>query len=112
MRKRNWRLVISGFIFGVLALGFFLFMTTIASSSNDPAAFMQTVGQVAGVVGGISLVMIVFGLIGKKAQAGNHSSRVSKSKTGLRHCEGAMATEAISNVNRGLLTLTGTRRRE
>jgi len=31
---------------------------------------MQTVGQVSGVVGGISIVMIIFGLIGKKAPTG------------------------------------------
>ena len=67
MRKRNWRLVITGFIFGALALGFVLFMTSIASSSTDPVLLMKTVGQAAGVVGGISLVLIIFGLIGKKS---------------------------------------------
>jgi hypothetical protein len=67
MRKRNWRLIIAGFIFGALALGFSLFMTSIASSSTDPVALMQIVGQASGVVGGISLVMIAVGLIGKKA---------------------------------------------
>lgn len=66
MRKRNWRLVITGFVFGILALGFVLFMTPIASTSTDPVLFMETVGQAAGVAGGISLVMIIFGLIGKK----------------------------------------------
>jgi hypothetical protein len=30
---------------------------------------MRTVGEVSGAVGGISLVMIVFGLIGRKAPA-------------------------------------------
>jgi hypothetical protein len=30
---------------------------------------MRTVGEVSGVVGGISLVMIVFGLIGRKVAA-------------------------------------------
>jgi hypothetical protein len=30
---------------------------------------MQTVGQVSGVVGGISIVMIIAGLIGRKVQA-------------------------------------------
>jgi len=67
MRKRNWRLVITGFIFGILALGFVLFMISIASSSTDPVLLMRTVGQAAGFVGGVSLVMIIFGLIGKKA---------------------------------------------
>ena len=50
----------------VIALAFFLFMLSIASKSSDPAALMQTVGTVAGVVGGISLVMIVLGLVGKR----------------------------------------------
>jgi len=58
--------VITGLVLSVMALVFFLFMLSIASKSNDPVALMQTVGTVAGVVGGISLVMIVIGLIGKK----------------------------------------------
>lgn len=66
MRKRNWRLIVVGFVLGLLALGFFVFMLSMKSSSNDPAALMQTVGTVSGGVGGISLVMLVFGLIGKK----------------------------------------------
>jgi formate-dependent nitrite reductase membrane component NrfD len=50
----------------VIALASFLFMLSIASKSSDPVALMQTVGTVAGVVGGISLVMIVLGLVGKR----------------------------------------------
>jgi len=49
-----------------IALAFYLFMLSIASKSNDPAALMQIVGTVAGVVGGISLAMIIVGLIGKR----------------------------------------------
>ncbi len=49
---------------------FFLAMLGMVPRSNDPAALMQTVGQVSGVVGGISIVMIIFGLIGKKAPTG------------------------------------------
>jgi hypothetical protein len=67
MRKRNWRLVIAGLIFGALAIGFSLFMTTFTSRSTDPVELMRTVGQVSGIVGGISLAMILVGLIGKKA---------------------------------------------
>ena len=59
-------MVIGGFIFLVFAIGFFFFMLTIAPSSTDPKAFMQIVGNVSGVVGGISLIMIIIGLIGKK----------------------------------------------
>jgi hypothetical protein len=66
MRRKNWRIVIAGFVLIVLALGFFFYMWSIASKSNDPAALMQTVGTVAGAVGGISLVMIIIGLIGKR----------------------------------------------
>jgi hypothetical protein len=50
----------------VIALVFFFFMLSVASKSNDPVALMQTVGRVAGAVGGISLVMIIIGLIGKR----------------------------------------------
>jgi hypothetical protein len=66
MRQTNWRLVITGAVLIVLAAGFFLYMMGMAASSNDPKALMQTVGQVSGVVGGLSLVMVVVGLIGKK----------------------------------------------
>jgi hypothetical protein len=49
-----------------MALMFFVLMLAVASKSTDPVALMQTVGAVAGVVGGISLVMIIVGLIGKR----------------------------------------------
>ncbi len=67
MRRRNWRMIIVGFVLIVLALGFYFFMLSIASTSTDPMALMQTVGTVAGAAVGISLVMIIIGLIGKKA---------------------------------------------
>jgi len=67
MRRKNWRIVVVGFVLIVLALGFYFFMLSIASKSTDPVALMQTVGTVSGVIGGLSLVMIVVGLIGKKA---------------------------------------------
>jgi succinate dehydrogenase hydrophobic anchor subunit len=66
MRRKNWRVVMAGGLAIVLAVGFFLFMMTMAPKSNDPAAMMATVGQVSGVVGAIGLVMVVVGLIGKK----------------------------------------------
>lgn len=65
MRTRNWRLIITGLIFLGLSIGFFFFMQTIATQSTDPVEFMRIVGQAAGVGTGISLVMIVAGLIGK-----------------------------------------------
>jgi hypothetical protein len=66
MRRRNWRFVITGFVLTLLAIGFFFFMLSIASTSTDPAALMQTVGTVSGAAVGISLVLILLGLIGKK----------------------------------------------
>jgi hypothetical protein len=66
MRQKNWRIVIVGAILIVVAAVFYLYMLSIAPKSNDPAALMQTVGTVAGVVGGLSIAMIVIGLIGKK----------------------------------------------
>jgi len=66
MRQKNWRMVITGFVLIVIALGFYLFMLSIASNSTDPIVLMQTVGTVTGVLGGISIAMIIIGLIGKK----------------------------------------------
>ena len=67
MRGRNWRIVIVGFILIFLAIGFYFFMASIASTSTDPAALMQTVGTVAGAVVGLSVAVILLGWIGKKA---------------------------------------------
>jgi hypothetical protein len=67
MRQKNWRLVIVGGVLIVLAAGFFLYMMGMAPRSNDPQSLMQTVGMVSGGVGGIAVVMMIFGLIGKKA---------------------------------------------
>ena len=66
MRRRNMRIVVVGFVLIVIALVFFLYMRSIASTSNDPVSLMRTVGTVAGVVTGISVVMIIAGLIGKR----------------------------------------------
>jgi hypothetical protein len=66
MRRKNWRVVIAGVVLIVMALVFLFFMLSIASKSNDPVALFQTVGTVVGAVCGISLVMIIIGLIGKK----------------------------------------------
>jgi hypothetical protein len=66
MRKRNWRLIIVGVVLLGTAGLFFLAIPR----SNDPAALMSTVGQVSGAVGGISMAMIIVGLIGKKALTG------------------------------------------
>jgi len=67
MRQKNGRLVMVGSaLMMFVAPGFYLAMLPTAIKSNDPAAVMQTVGQVAGIVGAIGLVMIVVGLIGRR----------------------------------------------
>lgn len=69
MRQKNWRLVVVGAVLIVLAVGFFIVMMSMAAKSTDPKGLLQTAGQVSGVVGGISIVMIIAGLIGRKVQA-------------------------------------------
>ncbi len=69
MRRRNWRIIIVGSVLTVLALAFYLFISSIAPTSNDPAALMQTVGTVSGALIGVSLVLIVLGLIGKRVSS-------------------------------------------
>ncbi len=66
MRQKNWRLVIVGAVLIILAAAFFMYMMGMAPKSNDPKMLMQTVGMVSGVVGGIAVAMILFGLIGRK----------------------------------------------
>jgi hypothetical protein len=66
MRRRNWRIVIVGTVLILAAPAFFAGMLGVAPGSNDPVALMQTVGQVAGVVGCLGLVLVVVGLVGKK----------------------------------------------
>jgi hypothetical protein len=68
MRQKNWRLVIVGVGLLAAAAGFSGFMLAMTPKSNDPAALMQTVGQVSGVVGGIAFVMLFIGLIGKRRE--------------------------------------------
>ena len=67
MRRKNWRLVIVGVVLIAASAGFFFYMGTMAPRSNDPVALMQTVGQVSGAVGAIALLLVVFGMIGKRA---------------------------------------------
>jgi hypothetical protein len=64
MRTKNWRMIIGGLIFAVLALLFFFGMMGMAGRSNDPAGMMQTVGEVSGVVGTIGIALFIAGLLG------------------------------------------------
>ena len=59
-------MVIVGAVLIVLAAVLFLVMAAVSPKSNDPAALMQTVGQISGVLVGLGLVMMIFGLIGKR----------------------------------------------
>jgi predicted permease len=67
MRHRNWRLVMVGMVMLAAAAAFFLGMQTTAPKSTDPVALMRIVGQVSGVVGALGLVMLGYGLVGRKA---------------------------------------------
>ena len=66
MKKTNWRFVITGCLAIALALGFFLFMGSMAPQSTDPKAMMETVGQASGVAGALGIVLIVLGFMGRK----------------------------------------------
>ena len=67
MRKRNWRLVGFGVFLLILAIGFYFLMLTIAPTSLDPVTMMETVGSASGTASGLSIALILIGLIGKKA---------------------------------------------
>ena len=65
----NMRVIFTGALMIVLALGFFFYMMeTLMPRSNDPAGMMQTGGEVSGFVGALVLVFIVFGVFKKKRQ--------------------------------------------
>lgn len=66
MRQRNMRLVIVGLVMIGLAIGFFLYMMSIAGSSTDPKALMEIVGTVSGVVGALGIFVGLIGFVGKK----------------------------------------------
>ncbi|MFT3957061.1 MAG: hypothetical protein QM722_22595 [Piscinibacter sp.] len=65
--QRNQRLVVVGSMLLAMAMVFFLFMLSIASRSTDPVELMRVVGTVSGVVGGLSIALILAGRFGKKA---------------------------------------------
>jgi hypothetical protein len=68
MRKRNMRLVMVGLVMIALAAAFFFGMATIAGKSTDPVEMMKTVGQVSGVVAGLGVAILIYGLIGRKVE--------------------------------------------
>ena len=56
-----------GVILVSLAIAFFFDMAMVASKSNDPAALMQTVGTVSGVVSAVGFMLATFGALRKTA---------------------------------------------
>ena len=68
MRQRNWRLVIVGIFFIVIAFAIFLFVPSLGAYSTDPVEFTRLIGNVSEVIIGVSVALIVIGLIGKKTQ--------------------------------------------
>jgi hypothetical protein len=67
MRQRNWRLVIVGIFFIVIAFAIFLFVPSLGAYSTDPVEFTRIIGSVSEVIIGVSVALIVIGLIGKKS---------------------------------------------
>jgi hypothetical protein len=70
MRRRNWRVLLTGLALFLAAAGFFVGMEIRAPTSNDPVALMRIVGQVSGAVAGLGLVMMLFGALGQKTASG------------------------------------------
>jgi len=66
MRRRNWRFVSAGIFLIVLALAFYFVMAANAGSSTDPGELMRLTGSISGGAIGLSVAMILIGLIGKK----------------------------------------------
>lgn len=62
----NLRVALTGAVMVSAAVGFFFYMGTLAPRSTDPAALMRTVGTVSGAVGGLGLIMVVFGALRRR----------------------------------------------
>ena len=67
MRRRNWRLVLGGVFLIVMAFAFYILMLFNASRATDPTELMRLAGSISGGAFGIGLVLILLGIIGKKA---------------------------------------------
>jgi hypothetical protein len=67
MRRRNWRVVIAGVLLLVMAVVFYNTLSTVAPQSTDPIEMMGIAGSISGTAIGISVVMMLIGLIGKRA---------------------------------------------
>jgi hypothetical protein len=67
MRRRNWRVVFAGVLLLVMAVVFYNILSTMAPQSTDPVEMMGIAGSISGTAIGIGVVMILIGLLGKKA---------------------------------------------
>jgi hypothetical protein len=67
MRRRNWRVVIAGVLLLVMAVVFYNILSTMAPQSTDPIEMMGIAGSISGAAIGIGVVMLLIGLLGKKA---------------------------------------------
>src|SRR5262245_47555569 len=92
MRHRNWRLIMVGMIMMAMAAAFFIGMQTAAPKSTDPLALMQIVGQVSGVVGALGLVLLGYGLVGRRAQAAHAKARCPNSDAKAHGFPGALSS--------------------
>ena len=68
MRRKNWRVAITGCVLIAAAAGFYFYMLGLASQSTDTVALTQTAGTVSGGAGGLGIAMIIIGLIGTKVK--------------------------------------------
>lgn len=66
MRQIKWRAIIGGVLFMIFAVAFYFIMLANVGRSTDPQEMMRLVGQISGFVFGLSIVLIIIGLIGKK----------------------------------------------
>jgi hypothetical protein len=60
-------MISGGVLLLILAVGFYFIMLANTAASFDPAELMRLTGQISGTVIGVSVVLILVGLIGKKA---------------------------------------------
>lgn len=66
MRQRNWRLVIVGIFFIILAFAIFIIVPSLGVYSTDPVEFTRLIGRISEIIIAVSVALIIFGLIGTK----------------------------------------------
>jgi Ni,Fe-hydrogenase I cytochrome b subunit len=66
MLSINVRVVVTGAVVVLLAVGFFLGMATLTPKSNNPVAMLWTVGDASGVLSAVGIVMMIYGIVRKK----------------------------------------------